>query len=117
MPFNGMAQVEGGVQFITIATPFSLAFQILSIFQFGDDSLHGALRNADMSGHIAQPLLRLRGQAEQNMSVVSEEGPSRDSRRRVLSLLCITGSIAVEVCPWSTQEHLGALAIVAAVRG
>jgi hypothetical protein len=89
MTFHGMAQAAGRTQYITIAPPFSLSFQILSSFQFSYDSLHGALRNADARGHIAEPPVGLCGQAEQDMPVVREEGPSGSRRRRILSVLCL----------------------------
>jgi hypothetical protein len=83
MTFDGMTQVKVGPEFIAIASSPAFALKISSLFQFKDDSLHSSHRNADACGHVAQSLLRLCGQTEQNMPVVRQERPRGYGQRLI----------------------------------
>jgi hypothetical protein len=63
MPLDRVAQMHAAVEFIAIAAAAAPAPQIANLFEIGDDALDGALGDADLCGHVAQPHRGFTGQA------------------------------------------------------
>jgi hypothetical protein len=60
---------------VVVPAPFLLARDDPRHLEFGYDTLDGALGDADLLGHVAEPDVGLLGQAQQDVQVVAEEGP------------------------------------------
>ena len=71
MALDRMTQMYAGAELIAIAPPAAPVPQIAGLFEVGHDALDGALGNANLRGHIAQPHTRLPGQTEQDVPVIA----------------------------------------------
>jgi hypothetical protein len=76
MPLDGVPQRQLGVELVFIASSDALTAQITVSHQVGDYALRGALGDADPFRYIAEPDLGILRNAQQNVGVIGEKGPS-----------------------------------------
>jgi hypothetical protein len=65
------------VYFVTITTAFLCAGDVPSIDKVANDRLGGALGNADKFSDVSGAKVRIAGEADQDVTVIGEEGPLR----------------------------------------
>lgn len=73
--FNCMTQVRITINQVMIATTFLHAFKNFSFFQFAYEPECGPFCYAHPVGNIAQPRVRVFGEADQHMSIVAKKRP------------------------------------------
>jgi hypothetical protein len=61
---------------VLVPTTATQAREVAALFEVRDDALNRSLRDPDLFCHVAEPHLRIGGQAKQNMGVVREKRPS-----------------------------------------
>lgn len=61
---------------VAVTTPVPLPFDEAGIDQVGEDPLGGADGDTDGIGHVAQPQIRVAGDAQQHLRVVGHELPA-----------------------------------------
>jgi hypothetical protein len=71
---------------VVIATAHPFVVEVTATLEFGDDSLHGSLRDSYLLGDFAQPDPGVLSYAEQDMTVIRQEGPTGSFHFEPLSL-------------------------------
>lgn len=73
--FQRMPQASPGMDDIAVLATDPLPLQISRLLQLGHDTLHCALRDADRECHLAQGLLPIPGQTNQDMGMIRKKIP------------------------------------------
>jgi hypothetical protein len=72
-----MSHLGTAVDRVVVPAPVALTDDEPSVDQVGDDPLGGALRDADPVRDVAEPDVRVSGDAEKDLRVVRQERPAR----------------------------------------
>ncbi len=75
MRFQGMAQVEIQVQLVNIPPPDADFSNEIRLFQFGNNALNRAIRDADGPGDVSNAEAGLFVKANQDVAMIRQEGP------------------------------------------
>lgn len=81
-----VAKPELGMDQVLIAPAHAIAREVALIHKVRNDALRSPLRYADPAGDVTQPRVRIGGDAEQNVRVVSKERPVFDGREPTTGL-------------------------------
>jgi hypothetical protein len=78
-----VAQRLPGIDAVVIPASRALARQHLCLLEIMHNALYSAFRDADFVGDIAQPHMRVAGQADEHVAVVAQQGPGGTVIHRV----------------------------------
>jgi hypothetical protein len=76
MVFYIMAEFALSIDAIVVLTSTFDSLDSTSLFQFLHNTLHGSFSDADFISHFAEHHVRIAGEANQNMRMISQKGPS-----------------------------------------
>ncbi len=107
--FQRMPKRQLRVELIAVAPSIASTREIAVCDEFGHDALGGTFGNAHFSGDIAQPHPGIFGNAQQNVRVISEEGPVGhlliidDTRYAIHAIVSMYYSVFIKE-GWRSQE-------------
>jgi hypothetical protein len=88
---------------VAVTAPFSMPREAASGFEVFHDALDRSLGDTDLISQVAEPKLGIAGQADEHMTVITQERPVALDHRRILR------RIANKVS-WSHELTLGTVA-------
>lgn len=75
VPFKRMPKRLPAIEYVPVPAADAGATEIARVDELADDALDGALGDANLVRDFTQPGIRIAGEADQDVSVVGEEGP------------------------------------------
>lgn len=80
--FERMAEWSVEAYFVDVVATLLLADDVSRFDQVGHDAVHRTLTDTDEPRNVHEPNFRILGDAQENVCVIGEEGPTRNFRIR-----------------------------------